>query len=92
MVNETANQRLQQTNEKVKQFCKENVQVLKPVLVLLAATIRTTDNYNAPLYDDIPFNDYLGLPFRKNTLLSFQLLTSNGSLRLTGQQSQQICK
>ena len=92
MVNEAANQRLQQTNEKMKQVCKENVQVLKPVLVFLAATTRTTDNYNALLYDDIPFNDYLDLPFRKNTLISFLILTSNGNLRLTRQQSQQICK
>ena len=84
--NEAANQRIQQYNEKMKQFCNENVQELKTVLVPLAATMRTMDNYNALLYDDIHFKDHLGLPFLKNTLLSFLLLTSDGNLRLTGQQ------
>ena len=85
--NEAANQRIQQYNEKMKHFCSENVQELKTVLVPLAATMRTMDNYNALLYDDIHFNDHLGLPLLKNTLLSFLLLTSDGNLKVTGQQS-----
>ena len=87
MANEAANQRIQQYNGKIKQFCKENVLELKTVLVPLAATMRTMDNYNALLYDDIHFNDHLGLPFLKNTLLPFLLLTNEGNMRLTGQQS-----
>ena len=71
----------------MKQFCNENVQELKTVLVQLAATMRTMDNYNALLYDDIHFNDHLGLPLLKNTLLSFLLLTSDGNLKTNGQQS-----
>ena len=77
----------EQYNEKMKHFSSENVQELKTVLVPLAATMRTMDNYNALLYDDIHFNDHLGLPLLKNTLLSFLLLTSDGNLKVTGQQS-----
>ena len=91
MANGAANQRTQQYNEKLNQFCNEIIQELKTVLVPLAATIRTMDlhyneKYNTLLYGDIHFNDHLGLPSLKNTLLPFLILTSEGILKLAGQQ------
>ena len=75
--NHTANENFKVFNQKVSNYLncpafKENVRLMP-----LHEFMITLPDYNSLLYDDVHFSNHYGLPFRKNSMLSYLLKTSN---------------
>ena len=73
---EAINKRIKCFNDKLTSYTnnseKSNLDVLP-----IHNTMINLPNYNSLLYDDIHFSFHYGVPFLKNSLLSFLLKTSN---------------